>query len=70
MISAMGLKWSAFVRSTDLMSEDAEQVLGDDWFGDWVDDAVSDDSCDVLGRHFDAMKLSRMFLLLHLGSTF
>ena len=69
MISAMGLKWNAFVRSTDLTSEEAEVVLGDDWFGDWIDDVVSDASYDILGQHFDAIKLTRMLLLPPLIST-
>jgi len=62
----MGLKWNAFVRSTDLTSEEAEVVLGDDWFGDWIDDVVSDASYDILGQHFDAIKLTRMYYFLHL----
>ncbi|KAF8882253.1 hypothetical protein BD779DRAFT_1543637 [Infundibulicybe gibba] len=57
-VSALGLNWNAFVRPTYLKSEDAQLVLGYDWFGEWEEDVISVTSFEVLGRCFRDIKES------------
>jgi len=55
-ISAMGKKWSAFCRSVYLTSGEAECLPeGDDRF-EWMEDAVSEVSYEVLERYAMSMK--------------
>ena len=57
-IAAMGTKWNAFLRPTDMTSEQAKQVLGYDWFGEWQEDIVSDVSYEALRHNFRSIKVA------------
>jgi len=57
-IAAIGTKWNAFLRPTDMTSEQAKLVLGYDWFGEWEEDIVSDVSYEALGHNFRSIKVA------------
>ncbi|CAA7263777.1 unnamed protein product [Cyclocybe aegerita] len=58
-VSAIGAKWNAFLRPTDMTSAEAENVLGYDWYGEWKGDVVSAESHRALGQYFKVLKASR-----------
>jgi len=59
-ISAIGMRWNGFIRSTDTYrtSEQAQQVLLDDWLGGWSEDVSSQGSHDALNLFFGLLKSS------------
>jgi len=57
-ISAMGMRWNGFIRSTDMTSEQAQQVLLDDWFGGWSENVSSQGSHEALSLFFGSLKYS------------
>jgi len=57
-ISAMGMRWNGFIRSTDMTSERAQQVLLDDWFGGWSENVSSQGSHEALSLFFGSLKYS------------
>jgi hypothetical protein len=57
-ISAMGLKWNAFLRPADMTSAEVQSVRGYDWLGEWEEDVTSMVSFESLGYCFDAIKTS------------
>ncbi|TFK35844.1 hypothetical protein BDQ12DRAFT_655175 [Crucibulum laeve] len=57
-ISAMGKRWNAFARPTDMTSEEAEATLGYDWFGEWTENVVSTSSYEILGACFRMLKVA------------
>lgn len=57
-ISAMGTRWNGFIRSTEMTSETAQEVLIDDWFGGWSEDVSSQGSHDALSLFFGSLKSS------------
>ncbi|KAF9041228.1 hypothetical protein BJ165DRAFT_272764 [Panaeolus papilionaceus] len=57
-VSAIGARWNTFIRSTDMTSEIAKQILGYDWYGEWSEDVASDRSHELLGRYFGILKTS------------
>lgn len=61
-ISAIGMRWNGFIRSTDTYrtSEQAQQVLSDDWLGSWSEDVSSQGSHEVLSLFFGLLKSSCM----------
>jgi hypothetical protein len=59
-ISAIGMRWNGFIRSTDTYrtSEQAQQVLSDDWLGGWSDNVSSQGSHEALSVFFGLLKSS------------
>jgi len=57
-ISAMGMRWNGFIRSTDMTSEQAQQILLDDWFGGWSENVSSEASHEALSLFFGSLKSS------------
>ena len=59
-VSAIGMRWNGFIRSTDAYrtSEQAQQVLSDDWLGGWLENVSSQSSHDALSLFFGLLKSS------------
>ena len=60
-ISATGMKWNGFIRSTDTYrtSEQAQEVLlDDDWLGGWSENVSSQGSHEALSLFFGLLKSS------------
>ena len=65
-ISAIGMRWNGFIRSTDTYrtSEEAKDVLLDDWLGGWSENVSSQGSHKVLNLFFGMLKSSCTFFVL------
>ena len=65
-ISAIGMRWNGFIRSTDAYrtSEQAQRVLLDDWLGGWSDNVSSQGSHEALSLFFGLLKSSCTFFVL------
>lgn len=59
-ISAIGMRWNGFIRSTEMTSEKAQRVLVDDWFGGWSENVSSEVSHEALSLFFGSLKSSCM----------
>jgi hypothetical protein len=57
-ISAMGMRWNGFIRSTEMTSEQAQRILVDDWFGGWSENVWSPGSHQALSLFFGSLKRS------------
>ncbi|TFK25849.1 hypothetical protein FA15DRAFT_668016 [Coprinopsis marcescibilis] len=55
-ISANGLMWGGYLRSTDMTSEQAKAALGNDWVGEWKDSITSKRSFRMVGQYFRLLK--------------
>ena len=69
-VSAIGMRWNGFIRSTDSYrtSEQAQQVLSDDWLGGWLENVSSQSSHDALSLFFGLLKSSCTSVVLVLLS--
>jgi len=63
-ISAIGMRWNGFIRSTDTYrtSEQVRQVLSDDWLGGWLENVSSQGSHDALSLFFGLLKSSLQYI--------
>lgn len=59
-ISAIGMRWNGFIRSTDtgMTGEQAQEVLLDDWYGGWSENVSSEGSHEALSLFFGMLKSS------------
>jgi len=55
-ISAIGMRWNGFIRSTDTYRT-SEQVHLDDWLGGWSENVSSQGSHDALSLFFSAIRM-------------
>jgi hypothetical protein len=69
-ISAIGMRWNGFIRSTDTYrtSEQAQQVLLDDWLGGWSENVSSQGSHEALSLFFGLLKSSCTSFVLFASS--
>jgi len=63
-ISAIGMRWNGFIRSTDTYrtSEQAQEVLSDDWLGGWSENVSSQGSHEALSLFFGLLKSSLRYI--------
>jgi len=61
-ISALGHRWNAIIRPTDMTSETAKNSLGYDWYGEWDDDVRSEKSYRSLGSYLKVLRIARKCL--------
>ena len=57
-IVAVDMKWSSFIRQTDMTSKMVGEVVGGDWYGEFEDEVWSLASYHGLKRYFGVLRAS------------